>query len=74
MIHDRKDEADRIVAEVEKVVTDQHPQSLPPLEGKKTRLRERDHTPWSEIWDAIVHGHRKSSLLGLSLMVAQAFF
>ena len=74
MIHDRKEEAERIVAEVEKTVTDRHPDRLPPPEGKKTRLREREHTPWPEIWHAVVHEHRKSSLLGLSLMVAQAFF
>ena len=30
MIHDRKDEAERIVAEVEKTVTDRHPETLPP--------------------------------------------
>ncbi len=74
MIHDRKDEAERIVAEVEKTVTDNHPDTLPPPDAKKTRLREREHTPWPEIWRAIAHEHRKSSLLGLSLMVAQAFF
>ncbi len=74
MVHDRKDEAERIVAEVEKTVTDRHPDRLPSVEGPKTRLRERAHTPWPEIWHAIVHQHRKSSFLGLSLMVAQAFF
>ena len=74
MIHDRMDEAERIVAEVEKTVTDNHPDKLPPPAPKKTRLRERSHTPWSEIWHAIAHQHRKSSFLGLSLMVAQAFF
>ena len=74
MIHDRKDEAERIVAEVERTVTDRHPETLPPPGGKKTRLRERAHTPWPEIWHAVVHEHRRSSLLGLSLMVAQAFF
>ena len=31
MIHDRHDEADRIVTEVEKSVTDQHAERLPPL-------------------------------------------
>lgn len=74
MIHDRMDEAERIVAEVEKTVTGNHPDNLSQREAKKTRLRERDHTPWSEIWHAVAHDHRKSSFLGLSLMVAQAFF
>ena len=74
MIHDRQDEAEKIVADVEKIITENHPDRLPPVEGKKTRLREREHTPWSEIWHAVAYEHRKSSLLGLSLMVAQAFF
>ena len=74
MTHGRLEEAERIVAEVEGKSTGGHPEPLPPLEGKKTRLRERDHTPWSEIGRAIFRDHRKSSLLGLSLMVAQAFF
>ncbi len=74
MIHDRKDEAEKIVADVEKTVTENGPDKLPPPEGKKTRLRERAHTPWPEIWHAVAHEHRRSSYLGLSLMVAQAFF
>ena len=73
MIHGRNDEAERIVADVERKVTD-HPESLPPPEGKKTRIRQRTHTPWKEIWHAVAHEHRKSSILGLSLMIAQAFF
>ncbi len=73
MIHGRNDEAEKIVAEVEKQVSD-HPESLPPPEGNKTRIRQRTHTPWSEIWHAVAHEHRKSSFLGLALMIAQAFF
>jgi len=34
----------------------------------------REATPWSEIWQAIAYEHRSRSLLGLTLMVAQAFF
>ena len=74
MVHGRQDEAEKIVADVERTVTENHPDKLPPFEGKKTRLREREHTPWPEIWHAVAHEHRRSSLLGLSLMVAQAFF
>jgi MFS family permease len=74
MTHGRLEEAEKIVAAVEVAATHGDTAQLPPLEGKKTRLRERDHTPWAEIGDAIFHGHRRSSILGLSLMVAQAFF
>src|SRR5439155_1004184 len=39
-----------------------------------TRIRTRTHTPWQEIWDAIVHEHRRRSFLGFVLMLTQAFF
>jgi len=39
-----------------------------------TRIRTRTHTPWREIWSTIVHVHRRRSLLGLVLMLTQAFF
>jgi MFS family permease len=39
-----------------------------------TRIRTRTHTPWHEIWDAIVHEHRRRSVLGFVLMLTQAFF
>ena len=38
------------------------------------RIRTRTHTPWREIWNAIVHEHRQRSLLGFLLMLTQAFF
>jgi MFS family permease len=39
-----------------------------------TRIRTRTHTSWREIWGAIVHEHRRRSLLGFVLMLTQAFF
>jgi MFS family permease len=38
------------------------------------RLRPRHFTPLAEVWNAIVHTHRRRTLVGLSLMVSQAFF
>jgi MFS family permease len=72
MTHGRNDEAETIVGDIEREVSD-HPDMLAPVTDK-TRIRVRDTTPWSEIWHAVVHEHRSRSLLGLSLMVAQAFF
>src|SRR5713226_1126796 len=77
MIHGRNAEAERIVAEVEQkiaasnspAVIDRRYSDLPP-----TRIRTRTHTPWREIWNAIVHEHRRRSLLGFVLMLTQAFF
>ena len=39
-----------------------------------TRIRTRTHTPWREIWNAIVHEHRRRSFLAFVLMSTQAFF
>src|SRR5258708_12456845 len=49
------------------------PESLPPLSGRKQRLRVREYTPWSEIWNAVVHQYPTRSILGFTLMVTQAF-
>ncbi len=38
------------------------------------KIRTRTHTLWQEIWDAIVHEHRRRSFLGFVLMSTQAFF
>ena len=38
------------------------------------RVRTRTHTPWRQIWNAIVHEHRRRSFLGFVLMSTQAFF
>src|SRR5437667_242982 len=77
MIHGRNQEAERIVGEVERRIvgsnsagiTDPDYSDAPP-----TRIRTRTHTPWREIWNAIVHEHRRRSLLGFVLMLTQAFF
>jgi MFS family permease len=70
MIHGRNSEAEQIVAEVERKIgaLPLH-QSDPPI-----MILTRRRTPWREIWDAIVHEHRRRSFLGLALMSTQAFF
>ncbi|MHA3773427.1 MFS transporter [Verrucomicrobiota bacterium sgz303538] len=73
MIHSHPDHAHAVVSEVErKIAAD--PSTLPPPQGPKIRIRIRRHTPWQEIWDTIVHVHRRRSFLGLVLMASQAFF
>jgi MFS family permease len=77
MIHGRNREAEEIVADVERKIigtsatgtTGPGYNDLPP-----TRIRTRTHTPWREIWDAIVHEHRRRSFLSFVLMSTQAFF
>src|ERR1700704_2399835 len=73
MIHGYNSEAERIVDEVERSITP-HPETLPPPDAPPMRIKTRTHTPWHEIWKAIVHEHRRRSVLGLVLMLTQAFF
>jgi MFS family permease len=73
MIHGRNAEAEQIVGEVEHKITT-HRETLPAHDTPPTRIRTRTHTPWPEIWNAIVHEHRQRSLLGFVLMLTQAFF
>jgi MFS family permease len=73
MIHGHPDEAHAIVAEIEKSATgheqDQRHQALP-----KFKLRMRDHTPLREVAHTLFFAYRQRSLVGLVLMIAQAFF
>ena len=43
-------------------------------ERKNVRLRTRDHTPLTEVAHALFATYRRRTLVGLSLMAAQAFF
>ena len=73
MIHGRNAEAEEIVDQVERrFVSD--PETLPAHDSAPTRIQTRTHTPWREIWNAIVHEHRRRSFLGFVLMLTQAFF
>jgi MFS family permease len=77
MIHGRNDEAEEIVSEAERKIAALNPSAVIDRrysEAPPTRIRTRTHTPWREIWNAIVHEHRRRSLLGFVLMLTQAFF
>ena len=86
MIHGRNEEAERIVTQVERSVALRRSNgvmeywsavpeiTLCDVSITPTRIRTRTHTPWREIWNAIVHEHRRRSLLGFVLMLTQAFF
>jgi MFS family permease len=71
MIHGRPDQANAIVADIERSVTghDQSGQALP-----KIKIRMRDHTPLREVAHTLFTVYRQRSLVGLALMAAQAFF
>ncbi len=71
MTHGRADEAERVVADIERRVLNR-PQAVAVL--PRVRLRARSHTPLSEVVTTLLHLHRRRTLVGLALMGAQAFF
>ena len=73
MVHGHPDQAHAIVADIERSVTGQdHGQSARDL--PTIRLRMRDHTPLSEVVTTLLVTYRQRTLVGLTLMIAQAFF
>src|SRR5206468_8950754 len=77
MIHGRNDEAEQIVGEVERKIMGANAAGItdPGYSGTcPARIPTRTPTQWREIWDAIVHEHRRRSFLGFVLMSTQAFF
>jgi MFS family permease len=76
MIHGRNDEAEHIVSDVEAKIAAERSNGVKEYwsDTLPTRIRTRTHTPWREIWNAIVHEHRRRSFLGFVLMLTQAFF
>src|SRR6188472_4413222 len=73
MIHGRPDEAHAIVADIERSATGQV-QEQPQHGWPKIRLKMRSHTPLREVAHTLLTLYRTRSLVGLSLMTAQAFF
>jgi MFS family permease len=71
MTHGRAAEAEQVVADIERRVL----HGLPaPADLPKVRLRVRSHTPMAEVADTLFRLHRQRTLVGLTLMGAQAFF
>jgi MFS family permease len=73
MIHGRPEEAHAIVAEIERSVIG-HAQDPRQQAFPKIKLRMRDHTPLREVASTLIVTYRQRSLVGLALMIAQAFF
>src|SRR5258707_3403155 len=73
MIHRQPDRAHAIVDEIERSAIGKvpdHPQHAWP----DIRLRMRHHTPLREVARTLLVTYRQRSLVGLALMIAQAFF
>lgn len=73
MIHNRPEEALRIVEQIEQGYRDRG-QRLPPVTEPPLRLRARDHTPLREVFSTLFVLHRQRALVGTVLLTAQAFF
>jgi MFS family permease len=73
MIHGRPEQAHAIVDEIEKSAKG-HMQDRPREALPKIRLRMRSHTPLREVARTLLATYRQRSLVGLVLMIAQAFF
>ncbi|RRV49456.1 MFS transporter [Pseudomonas sp. p106] len=73
MVHNQPEEAERIVAAIERHYH-QRGIPIPPLQSPALRLRARDHTPLREVFHSLFVVHRRRALVGLTLLSAQAFF
>ncbi len=74
VIHGKNDAAEKIVGDVEEIVAKQTGERLPMPTEEVVEIHTRTHTPLSEVWGAMMGENRSRSLLGLTLMAAQAFF
>jgi MFS family permease len=70
IIHGRPDQANAIMRDIEGSVGLDAPDRAWP----KLKLRMRDHTPLREVARTLFNVYRQRSMVGLMLMVAQAFF
>jgi MFS family permease len=71
--HNRADEAREIVEGIEAQFR-AHGVAIPDTPVKPLRLHAREHTKLGEVVHTLFHAHRRRSLVGLTLMTAQAFF
>jgi MFS family permease len=73
MIHGQPQRAQQIVADIERSAAGEAQRDRQG-EFAKVRLKMRDHTPLAEVARTLFSAYRQRSLVGLVLMVAQAFF
>jgi MFS family permease len=67
--HGFPQQAEKIVGGIEATFSNAHSAPLP-----KIRLRMRDHTPLRDVARTLFDTYRRRTLVGLTLMTAQAFF
>jgi MFS family permease len=72
LTHGRADEAERVVAQIEAEVQEQHPQ-LPEPEGEPLAVQQLDRLNFAKITRYVVKNYPARGVLGLALMSGQAF-
>src|SRR3954463_15502169 len=73
MVHGHPERAHAIVEEIERSATG-HVQHPAEHAWPRIKLKMRDHTPLGEVARTLFSAYRQRSLVGLALMIAQAFF
>jgi len=73
MLRGREKEAAKVVSDIESRVV-RGAAALPRVKDPPLKLKTRNHTPWAEIFKNMTGENRMRSVLGLVLMIAQAFF
>jgi MFS family permease len=77
MIHGHPDAAQAIVGDIERSAighAQETAEDRPQHAWPKIKLKMRDHTPLTEVARTLFSTYRRRSLVGLALMIAQAFF
>ncbi len=74
MLRGHEERAEQIASAIEDDVRKSGKKDLPEPEGQPLKLAVRDHTPWGDVFRAMLRDNRSRSLLALVLMVAQSFF
>jgi MFS family permease len=72
-IHGREDEAERIVAEIEREVREETGQELPSPPDRKIKVRQRGSIGFGTIATTVFKVYPRRTVLGLSLFIGQAF-
>jgi MFS family permease len=74
ILHNRLDEAETILEQIERRVAREAEMELPRTGGRRIRLAASSHTPMVRMVLAIVRDYPQRAVLGLVLMGSQAFF
>src|SRR5712671_816644 len=72
LMHGRTAEAEAVVADIEAQVAAQYGPLPPPAGG--IAMRSLKSVPWKDIFRLLLTRYRRRTVLGISLMAAQAFF